>query len=235
MSSPAELERAFLAVVETFSGIEDQKTGKKLFGPKAWNLVKKTLHHIRSGCLSDVPGMFYYCERGVDACGIPIMHCIRGTSALEGFHQHIRQLIRGCALSPRLANSLIAVFVHRWNHNLDVKIRGLSDLYDCFCAGWIIEEQRRGMEKWGLKDLPFSGISSTCAFGSTGEVFGVEISVPTTDLEEPPGDDDDLEQEAEEIANDIATSETENLFHPDTQQGTFGERLTPSALQMCSR
>ena len=74
-----------------------------------------TLQHIRKGCLSDVPGVTYYYETGVDSFGIPILHCFRGTSALEGFHQHLRKLLRRYAVSPRLASAILSVFVHRWN------------------------------------------------------------------------------------------------------------------------
>jgi hypothetical protein len=57
--APKILERDFREVVDLFADIEDAKTKKKLFNPKAQALVKTTLKHIQKGCLSDIPGEAY--------------------------------------------------------------------------------------------------------------------------------------------------------------------------------
>ena len=88
-----ELEIEFVRVVNLLADLKDSKTGKMLFNEKAWNLYRSTLKHIQTGCLSDIPGIAYYVQIGEDSMGIPLFTCVRGTSALEGFHQKIRQLI----------------------------------------------------------------------------------------------------------------------------------------------
>ena len=53
---------------------------------------------------------------------------MRGTSALEGFHQHIRRFFSGHSTSPRLAQALLMQFVYTWNTRANVRHRGGVDL-----------------------------------------------------------------------------------------------------------
>ena len=128
---------------------------------------------VRKGCLSDIPGMSYYVQIGEDSMGIPQYKCIRGTSALEGFHQKIRQLIRGFAISPRLAIALLFEFVHRSNHDIDCRILGLLGEYTHFYDGFAIEEAMEFMRRWYLEKQPHSDWLSTLNFASTREIFGI--------------------------------------------------------------
>jgi hypothetical protein len=93
---------------------------KPLVGPKGRTLYRSTLKHIRTGCLSDIEGLSYCVQVDEDKIGIPMYKCIRGTSALEGFHQKIRKLMRGFNISPRYAVAVLSEFIHRWNHDIDV-------------------------------------------------------------------------------------------------------------------
>ena len=79
-------------------------------------------YHISNGCLSDPENVALYVDisRPGQRCR---WHCMRGTSALEGFHAHIRRFFVGHAVSPRLAQSLLICFVYRWNHRAHVKNR----------------------------------------------------------------------------------------------------------------
>jgi hypothetical protein len=138
VSSPAILLRDFKRVVAMFANLEDGKTKKPFFNDKAWALYQTTVKHIKKGCLSDVEDMAYYVEIREDSFGIPIYKCLRGTSALEGFHQKIRQLIRGFNISPRYAIASLREFIYRWNHDVDVRILGLPAKYANYYDGWEI-------------------------------------------------------------------------------------------------
>ena len=169
------LLRDFKRVVNLFSDIKDGKTDQPLFGKKAWSLFKATVRHIHKGCLSDIPGESYYVQIGVDSMGIPLFKCIRGTSALEGFHQKIRQLIRGFNISPRYAIASLFEFIHRWNHDIDVRVLGLPRKYQYFYDGWEIEEDISIVSEWSeMDEIPHPHwINSTKDFVSTGETFGL--------------------------------------------------------------
>jgi hypothetical protein len=142
--SPAILEANLRKVFDLFADEVDQKKKKKFFGEKgskARKLVESTLQHVRTGCLSDVPGVSYYVQIGEDSMGIPKYKCFRGTNALEGFHQKIKLLIRAFNISPRFAIALLFEFIHRWNHDIDCKSLDLSDLYKHFYDGYAVEEE----------------------------------------------------------------------------------------------
>jgi hypothetical protein len=171
---PEILERDFARVVKLFANLEDAKTRAPLFGVKAWNLYKTTLKHIRKGCLSDVHDLTYYFQIREDSMGIPIFKCVRGTSALEGFHQKIRQLIRGFNVSPRFAVALLLEFVHRWNQDIDNRILGLPMKYANFYDGWEIEEDIELAMEWSeLEETPHPHWQSTRDYARTGEHFGL--------------------------------------------------------------
>lgn len=138
---PEELAREFTRVVNLFADVKDAKTGKPLFSKEAWNLYRSTLKHIKTGCLSDIEDMSYYIQIGEDSLGIPFYKCVRSTSALEGLHQKIRQLIRGFNVSPRFAIALLHEFIHRWNLDIDVRILGVAMKYYNYYDTWEIEEE----------------------------------------------------------------------------------------------
>jgi hypothetical protein len=72
------------------------------------------MHHIQTGCMRDIPGVTIITsfltkrEQG-------ILFCVRGTSQLEGFHNHLRRILTGFHSLPKLVTCLLALFVFRWN------------------------------------------------------------------------------------------------------------------------
>jgi hypothetical protein len=96
-----------MAVADLYRDVVDAKTGKVFFGPKGLKEYKSVLKHIEKNCLSDIPKINYYIQVGIDSKGIPILKCIRGTSALEGLHQKLRQLLQGFSNSPLCSCHLI--------------------------------------------------------------------------------------------------------------------------------
>ena len=193
-------------MVDLFADIEDAKTKKKLFNPKAQALVKTTLKHIQKGCLSDIPGEAYYLQIREDSLGLPVYSCIRGTNALEGFHQKIRQLIRGFNISPRIATGQLFAFTYRWNADIDVRMLGLDKKYKSFYNGWEVEEDIQITARWNeMAENPHPTWRSTQDYECTGETFGLNkagfdstfqiLSNETDNLAEPV-DDRQLENEA---------------------------------------
>ena len=120
--------------------------------------------------------MSYYIEVGTDKYGIPLLKCIRGTSALEGLHQKLRQLVRGFSNSPRFARAIVFEFIFRWNHDLDVAARNLPRHYEHFYDGAALENEIRIMNAWNVEGIDVHP-EWACAseFTDTGEFFGVPL------------------------------------------------------------
>jgi hypothetical protein len=206
--SPTELEREFKKVVQLFADVPDAKTSKPLFSKDTWNLYKSTLKHIRKGCLSDVAGMSYYVQLRTDSMGIPIFKCLRGTNALEGFHQKIRQVIRGFNVSPRYAVALLHEFVYRWNHDVDVRVMGMPKKYSNYYDGWVIEDEIEETLSWEeLESPPHDQWETTRDYANTGEMFGIleqqtahANQVPQTEAEA----DKDLDIEVAKLVDSLS-------------------------------
>ena len=93
---------------------------------------------------------------------------------MEGFHQKIRQLVRGFIILSRYALALLFLFVHRWNHDIDVRILGLLTKYLNFYDGWEIEQEIEVCSTWEeLLDKLHSEYASTRHYKSIDEVFGL--------------------------------------------------------------
>jgi len=88
--------------------------------------IASIMKHVAHGCCSDPEdfAMYQQCQVGSRK---PKYHCFRGTSALEGFHQHLRRFFVGHSTSPRLAHALIVLFVFRWNLQRRIQRRGGTD------------------------------------------------------------------------------------------------------------
>ena len=109
--TPPELERRYMAVYEVFKDVVCTKSGKALFATKHGNSTHLScLKHIRRNCLSDIQCLSYYFPLGEDSNGLMLYRCVRGTSALEGLYQKLRQLVRGFSTSPRLMKALVSTF-----------------------------------------------------------------------------------------------------------------------------
>ena len=108
--------------------------------------------------------------------GIPLYKCVRGTSALEGFHQKIRQLIPGFNISPFYDVALLHEFINRWNHEIDVCILGIPTEYARFYDHWEIVDEIRDVADWEeVVAKPHPQLSSLHDIHGkgTGEEFGL--------------------------------------------------------------
>ena len=120
---PDALLREVKKVVALCANVRDAKTDEFFFSRETWKAYFDFIGHVKKGCVSDKPGFNYYYYSTTDG-EKSTLYCIRGTSKLEGFHKHLRQILPAMHSSPLLALCLLAVFVHRWNHDRAVE-RGL--------------------------------------------------------------------------------------------------------------
>ena len=73
--------------------------------------------YVQLGLLSDPPGVCLYYKVRTLKTGLVVYRCIRGTSALEGYHLHLRASRdpRARTASPRLQHAESMWFDWRWN------------------------------------------------------------------------------------------------------------------------
>ena len=131
---PADMQTAFLRVVEWLKSFaEDNELGNVIGTVKVAKELQKLLGHIRNGCLSDPQDLVMYFKTPKGK-----LLSKRGSSALEGWHKHLRRLVNGARLCPQMLDCLILDFVHRWNVKAGIRNCGEHDFghYD----HWAVEE-----------------------------------------------------------------------------------------------
>jgi hypothetical protein len=207
--SPRDLERRYMAVYEAHKDIICQKSGKTLFGTTKANAQHlSTLKHIRRNCLSDIPFVTYYTPLKRDKYGLMRWRCHRGTSQNEGLHQKLRQLIRGFSNSPRFLRAVVTEYLHQWNQNIDVRVRGLPSKYYGLYDGVLLESEIEKLAK-NLDEPPHPEWIPTSSVQSTGETFGLIHSNAQTDDVAGSADDDALIMLADEAAGELSDDEAD--------------------------
>lgn len=86
-------------VVDLCANVKDDKTGEVFFSKAAWKQHFNTWTHMEKGCYSDKPGFNYYYFITTKS-GNKTLMCVRGTSKLEGFHKHLREILPGFHTAP---------------------------------------------------------------------------------------------------------------------------------------
>lgn len=212
--TPPELEERYMSVYRVFKDVVCAKSGKTLFSSKhAMKAHRSCTKHIRRNCLSDIPFVSYYYPVGEDKDSLTLYKCIRGTSALEGLHQKLRQLVRGFSTSPRFMKALVTVYLGRWNHQIEIEVRGMPKKYEGLYDGFLLDEEIEKLMAWGDQDEPLHDewISST-SFKLTGETFGLidPVSpVASADASNELEADASIEAEADTVLNTLLELETE--------------------------
>jgi hypothetical protein len=96
----------------------------------------------------------------------------------------VRQLLRAFNYSPRFAVALLYEFIHRWNHDIDVRVLGLPSKYANFFDGWEIEQEVQITASWDeLLEQPHSQWECTSDFAKTNEDMGICGELQQGDLE----------------------------------------------------
>jgi hypothetical protein len=94
-----ELHQRLQKVLNEFKDCQDAK-GKKLFAEKDLKEYNNILEHARKGCYSDPPDLPMYEPLYVDADGLQVYRCLRGTSVLESIHQKLIAAFSSFDASP---------------------------------------------------------------------------------------------------------------------------------------
>jgi len=177
---PEELYPLLSAVIKLYGPLEDATTGQPLFNAAAWKSAKNLLKLVQQGYLSDPPGIPLYYQIGVDANGLTIWRCCRGTNFTEGgVHHAIRDSFPSSSISARHAVNRLNIFMLR--HNLLVgtpnrtgkKYSGHFDI-------WLYNHLQEITEK--TRDLvpdsqAIKGWVNGTMYTPTKEVFGI-LPVP---------------------------------------------------------
>jgi hypothetical protein len=109
------VERLF----EEYAALRCASTDRPLFDEENWRQVEQVKKAIRSGEVSDPPGMSFYFLLGHDGNGLPLYRCSRGTNSIEGgVHQNIIRKFGSFNAGPQLADCTLADY--RLHHNIDV-------------------------------------------------------------------------------------------------------------------
>ena len=156
---PDDLLAATNKVYALFGHQVDKKTGEPLFDERCWDAVKKGEKHIQNGCLSDLPGLDLYSVSRNKKHLNDEVHCARGTSAIEGWHKHLRRGFQGTSISPANALLLLLGKVHSWNLKIAISRRGEED-YGTHNTALLLrlmdldEELKQEMESVGKYRMP---------------------------------------------------------------------------------
>ncbi len=119
-----ELEKLF----DTFREVQDAVTGVPLFNAAVEKAITNALQHVKSGCLSDIPGVQLYFPIGRDKNWLMKYRCIRGTNSNEGsVHQKIIVKFGAFNAGPILSYYMLLDFACRTNMKADTRNLGLQD------------------------------------------------------------------------------------------------------------
>ena len=119
MRENAEMRRMLLATHHTFSAVRPYK-GRNLMKVGFYKALLALLIHVDKSCLSDPDPLVQpiHLDLGPisDEPNAPHRYLtMRGTSALEGFHRHLVQMLVGDYCSPEFADAILFPYIHRWN------------------------------------------------------------------------------------------------------------------------
>ena len=178
--------------IATFILVKDAKTKELLIGPATLSKIEATRLCIASGYYTDPDSINMFRELGRDRLGRMKYACYRGTNALEvsirivffllslllssyytffsqGYHRHVRDILRRHRCSPELAYHIVRHFNYRWNLRRARDYRGRQDgMHHCYNQAAMEEIQRRRGEPsflpravlcWGCGLIFFSVLS----------------------------------------------------------------------------
>ena len=169
---PEQLVARMNVVRETFCDIKDADTSEPLFSDKTRRAFDNLVAHAAEGCMSDPEGVSMYYKSPTSSS----LHCIRGSSALEGFHFHIRRLVGLFNMSPDLLHALMIEHVFVWNMDCGIRNRGDTDYGH---HDYSLLEDINEVDELLNQDPSNPSLVSTKSFADTGERFGITTHVTT--------------------------------------------------------
>jgi hypothetical protein len=176
-----ELYAEFCKDIYQFDGIP-------LLNAEARKQFQALYKHIESGCLSDPPLHKLYVDTGRKSKeGLPIYRCIRGTSHIESFHQHIEMRFQPWNAGPKHVDLVLLLIMHRFNIRASERNRPNFPVlghYDHFLIDLIqeITQELFGNsvhQNWWERTT--AGIMSEESFGITSQLHFCPGQNPPTD------------------------------------------------------
>lgn len=136
--------------------------------------------YVLADPVQDVDKM-YYSRSGnkATAAALGDWVCIRGDSKLEGYHNHLADMLSGNNYSCEMADRLLIIGNCRWNIDRGVQNAKQQD-FGCYDL-WQIDEINKNMESLG-KPIPYPTWKLPKLPDSHQEQFGVQYRAPELDL-----------------------------------------------------
>jgi hypothetical protein len=107
--------------------------------------------------------------------------------------------------------ALVTVYLGRWNHRLEIEVRGMAKKYEGVYDGLLLDEEIEKMILWNnQEEPPHSDWVSASTFQSTGESFGLIDPIDiTTAVAQTDNDAEALvERQADAVADSLLELET---------------------------
>ncbi|KAJ3310268.1 hypothetical protein HDU76_003407, partial [Blyttiomyces sp. JEL0837] len=174
-----ELLARFDHLCAVFGDVVDTTSGEKLFRQKTYPAVANLRDHIMKGCLSDVPGIPLYFYSGKSKNGIGRYRCCRGTNKNEGYRKHVQKVLHKYAGSPVLAHQLMIEFNYRWNLNMSVQNRNVSEEVWGFYNQHLLDMVNRLTDGWFAQSI-YPDFRSPLEYVDTHERFCLRVSTIAT-------------------------------------------------------
>jgi hypothetical protein len=118
------------AVFELYGPKVDSKTNVPLFNKTAWGRANNVLKEVLDGNASDPPGFSFYTfqlnakgEFAIDALGIELITCNRGTNDTECVHKQIVTTFGTWCTGVEMSDRLMAEHRHRYNQRVSERRR----------------------------------------------------------------------------------------------------------------
>ena len=114
--APIVIMRSLVQLYNVFSRIKNPKDDAPFFHSGWRAILQKELAYVAKGFLSDRPGICYYIALPCKAGQLQKYRCARGSSALEGYHKHLRLVAEHLvAATHEYTDAIINEFDLRWN------------------------------------------------------------------------------------------------------------------------
>ena len=133
---PFELAVRLQLCFEKYAGMsytDARGKSKPVLSRENRDVCKLIVDLARRGNLSDEPNMDMYEQRGIDADGLPVYHCLRGSNIVELWHRHLeacfrRQGILGVEMAACIIRDFAFVYSVRRGQNRQLPDFGHTDV-----------------------------------------------------------------------------------------------------------
>ena len=186
----AQLRRVITVVLE-FAHHVNPANDEPLLRPVTMAKIHSAYELIARGFFLDPFGENTYMSLGKDADGIERFATIRGTNALEGYHQKINAILGQHASSPQYAYLLIMEFVTRWNIKRARKLRGRMDHLSAFFDQGMMEDIELDLSLLGMPSL----FNIPCSYNFAPNLHPITGEEETFGVVQHPGAGDSVTRE----------------------------------------